>query len=597
MKLFSSLGEIASKGKAALKRFPVVLTWAIVGTLFTINCIELQSLDTEFNKKIILIFSLGISWLISSRFFLEQFKKDKEWISLVTLLFLSLFYWSLPLGNLELKTSDWIRFCIYVSLGHVFVLVAPFVLLWNKESFFNHGKIICIAIVRSLFFSLILYGGISLAFLATEHLFDVNIKNERYFQIFIFCIGIINTWVYLSDFPKNIYTKTTVNYSKALEVFVKYILIPLVILYFIILYAYSLKIIINWNLPKGWVSYLVIALSFLGFIIQLLINPIQKTTKTKTIRYFQPWFYYLLLPLTGLLFVAIVRRVFEYGFTENRYIVFVLAIWILGMIVYMLLSKKKQIRYFLVSLIFLFLLTSFGFWGVFKVSTASQLKKFEMLYNNMKEKGFKVRAKEKEQFFDITRYLYDRAQLEKVAPILGFNPTESFKTVKWSWSMSNRLSDSLNLIVIDTVKDLSNSIRINFYSNFENEIFDIKDYDFFKETRLGSYKYSVTIREYQFTLKKTVSELLIVSEKKGISYTIELEPFVSNLRKRHQQNTSLQKDEMTLVKEFDKLKIKLIFKNLNFLRKDAKKPQEVELNNTNLYIFIKQKEHEFKNQS
>ena len=589
MKLFSSLGEIASKGKAALKRFPVVLIWAIVGTLFTIYYIEIKSHATEINEKIILIFFLGISWLISSRFFLEQFKKHKEWISVITLLFLSLFYWSLPSGNLELNSSDWIRFCIYVCIGHVFILVAPFVLLWNKESFFNHWKTVCIAIARSLFFSFILYGGISLAFLVTEFLFDINIKSERYIQFFIFCIGIINTWIYLSDFPKNIYTKTTVNYSKALEVFVKYILMPLVILYFIILYAYSLKIVINWNLPKGGVSYLVIALSFLGFVIQLLINPIQKTAKAKTIRYFQPWFYYLLLPLTGLLFVAIFRRISEYGFTEKRYTVFVFAIWILGMIAYMLLSKKKQIRYFLISLMLLFLFTSFGFWGIFKVSIASQLKKFEMVYSTMKEKGFKVRAKEKEQFFDITRYLYDRAQLEKVAPILGFNPTESFKTVKRHWDMSNKLSDSLNLMVVDKVKNPSSSLRMNFYSIFLNEIFDTKDYDFFKETHLAGYKDSETIREYQFTFKKTVSELLIISEKKGIYYTIALEPFVSNLRKRHQQGIRLQKDEITLVKEFDKLKIKLIFKNLEFLTKEGKKPQEFELFDTNLYIFIKEK--------
>jgi hypothetical protein len=157
MKLFSSLGEITSKGKAAFKRFPVVLIWAIIGTAFTLNCIESKSLETEFNQKIIHVFSLGISWLISARFFLEQFKKDKKWISIITIIFLSFFYWSLPAESFDINLSSWIRFCIYISLGHIFILVAPFVFLWNKESFFNHVKTVSIAIVRGLFFSLILF--------------------------------------------------------------------------------------------------------------------------------------------------------------------------------------------------------------------------------------------------------------------------------------------------------------------------------------------------------------------------------------------------------------------------------------------------------
>ena len=108
------------------------------------------------------------------------------------------------------------------------------------------------------------------------------------------------------------------------------------------LYAYSLKIVINWNLPKGWVSYLVIALSFLGFIVLILINPIQKSIDSRTINKFHPWFYYLLLPLIALLFVAIFRRINEYGITENRYFVFMLACWILAMTLYILFSKRKK---------------------------------------------------------------------------------------------------------------------------------------------------------------------------------------------------------------------------------------------------------------
>jgi len=68
--------------------------------------------------------------------------------------------------------------------------------------------------------------------------------------------------------------------------FLFFALIPLVLLYIIILYAYSFKIIFQWELPKGWVSYLVTALALLGFLVQVIINPIQNTVKSWMINQF-----------------------------------------------------------------------------------------------------------------------------------------------------------------------------------------------------------------------------------------------------------------------------------------------------------------------
>src|SRR5690606_2926956 len=119
-------------------------------------------------------------------------------------------------------------------------------------------------LLRSAFFSGVLYIGLVLALLAIQALFNVSIPDRRFGQLFVFCLGIMNTWVYLSDFPKKVISLTDIYFNKPLEVFVKYILIPLILLYIVILYAYGFKIIFQWELPKGWVSYLVTALAILG---------------------------------------------------------------------------------------------------------------------------------------------------------------------------------------------------------------------------------------------------------------------------------------------------------------------------------------------
>ena len=178
MKLIPSLGEITNKGKEAFKRFPITLTWAIIGTLFTLWAIEIETFDKIFYGKVILTFVLGVSWLIATRFFEEQFKRDKEWVFLITLSFILVFYVSLP-NEGNMNTINITRFILYFIGGHLFVFVAPFILKWNKNAYFNYLKSIFIAIVRSLFFSLVLYLGVALALLAFKHLFNIS----RHFNI------------------------------------------------------------------------------------------------------------------------------------------------------------------------------------------------------------------------------------------------------------------------------------------------------------------------------------------------------------------------------------------------------------------------------
>jgi hypothetical protein len=586
MKIIPSFGEITSKTKKAFKRFPLILSWAIIGTLFTIFTVESDTFDSAFNGRIILTFVLGVSWLITTRFFKEQFKKDISWLFIGTFSFLALFYFSFDIAEDRIHQNSIIRFVLYFIAGHLLVMVAPFILKWNKSAYFNYLKSVFIALVRSLFFSLILYLGIVLALLAIKHLFNVNIKGERFFQIFIICIGIVNTWIYLSDFPKDIHNQIAINYTKALEVLVKYILIPLVILYLIILYAYSLKIVINWNLPKGWVSYLVIALSFLGFIVQILINPIQKTIDSRTIRRFYPWFYYLLFPLILLLFVAIFRRINEYGITENRYFVLTLAFWILAMTIYMLISKRKKIKVFPFSLAIIAIVVSFGFWGAFSVSTKSQVQRFEKVYTDIKNTDFTTTFEKKNQLRSIIRYLNEKNELEKLETTIGYNPKTTFKTES-HWQLQSKLIDSLNIKVTD--KPYS-TYKNNYYNIEEfNLTIDIKNYDLLKSLLLNKYERKNTIKNYRFSLHEKSS---IIKIWNGDNYIgdIDCSDIIEKLQNQD-KNYNLDSDLMTTERRFETLNVKLIFQNISLSETDDDTTKKY-LSSTNVYVLIKEKNAE-----
>jgi hypothetical protein len=422
--------------------------------------------------------------------------------------------------------------------------------------------------------------------MALKYLFKFEIKSKIYFELFIFCLGIINTWLFLADLPKQIHQQKTIDYPKVLLVFVKFILIPLTILYLVILYAYSLKILINWNLPKGWVSYLVIALSILGFLIHILINPIKKIAKSRLITRFYPWFYFALLPLIILLFVAVFKRISDYGITENRYLILVLSIWILAMTLYILFSKNKQLRYLPMTVAILSLLVSFGFWGMFSVSTKSQSKQFKELHTKMEATNFNITSADNQRFNSITRYLAKRKSLDKISDVLGYNPAIVFKE-DYPWGISKKLNDTLGIKIIDYKKG-SDKYK-NYYSQ-RTELLDIKGYDYLKEITFYNMRRQSKIllnqeeQLYNFKLDTVSKTAIYIIKRKDSLHTIDLKPLIKLLEQEPNTN-EINQEKLLITKEYNDLKIKILFHNLSLLNK---KNNPTIIQNANATILLKE---------
>lgn len=487
-----SISEIFIKAKMAIGRFPLTSIWVILGSLYCVFLLE--NTENDFPDKhfnILMTLILGISWFIGTQFFIEQQKKPKSWqvLKIVVLALLIGFYFYMPFEHHYNSNPEYlIRFFLFLIAGHLFLLIAPFVTKWEKNAFWNYLKAVAVSIVRSGFFALILYIGLALALAAIDALFDIHIRSERYGQTLIFCLGIVNTLVYLSDFPKNIHEQTQIQFQKALEVLVKFILIPLLILYVVILYAYSIKILMEWELPKGWVSYLVIALAFLGLIIQVIINPVQKTLKSWAINKFYPYFYILLLPLLVLLFIAIFRRISDYGITENRYFVVAIAVWIFSIILYLLFSKKKSLKVIPLSLFCVAMFTSFGFWGAISISNKSQANQFKHIYTKALQENKLISETNYLRLQSILDYLDEREATTKLDEIIGLS-IESFRDTlptdhrNKGWLNTAKIWDTLNLKVDSTTLDVTNANNkyYNYYQNWNtNFTVSIAEYDSFR---------------------------------------------------------------------------------------------------------------------
>ena len=323
---------------------------------------------------------------------------------------------------------------------HLFLAFAIFYKENQKILFWEMNQIFLTRFAVAVLYSLIIYAGISIALLSIDVLLNVKINNRFYGHLFIWTAGFLNTLFFLSGLPKlnePFHTDSWNSYPLVLKILVQYILLPLVTIYLGILYLYILKILIEWNIPKGWVSYLVLCFSIAGILSLLLIEPLKEQSEHRWIKTFYQYFYLALLPLIVLLFVSIGLRIWDYGFTVPRYYVFILALWLTFITFYFLFSPKKNIQTIPISLFSIGLISFLPPFSADFVSEYSQLSRLERILTAsgaLKDgKIKKVDWKNQKEYVAANRiasYLLDNHSYGLFHPWLEDTTVQRLKTIK-----------------------------------------------------------------------------------------------------------------------------------------------------------------------
>jgi hypothetical protein len=271
-----------------------------------------------------------------------------------------------------------------ISLAlHLLVSVAAFIFrddeIRDENGFWQFNKEVFLRILGSVLYAGVLFAGLTASLVTFDYLFDTKFTDEIP-KLWFFCAGIFQTWYFLAGIPEDpAQLESVKTYPKGLKIFTQYLLIPLLTLYMIILYLYMGKMIASWNLPKGSVGWLVSVMSVLGMFNLLLLEPIRDREENRWVRTYAKSFHILIFPLLGMLFVGLSKRLSEYGLTENRYFLVVLASWLMAISVYLLVGRDRKIKIIPLSLALLALVTSFGPWGAYNVSMNNQLHRLRRL--------------------------------------------------------------------------------------------------------------------------------------------------------------------------------------------------------------------------
>lgn len=385
MARFPSFQKIIDGTRNTILRFPLETLTAILATIIAIYLSEQHNDPLEQTYiKTLLCCSLWLVLFLSISLYFYQNSKNNVYRFGASLLLggivaLFVFDFSDPI-----KPHEIFKFIALNLALHLLVSFAAFIhKKYDPEAFWEFNKQLFLRVLIGGLYSLVIYGGLSFALLATTQLFKIELYNTIYLHLFFIIAGIFNTVFFLSGVPETNDTKVPLrlNYPIGLKKFTQYVLIPLISIYLVILLSYELKIIATFSLPIGWVSNLILVFAVFGILSLLLIYPIAKDVENLWIRTFHKWFYYLLVPLLGLLFWAILYRVNLYGITHERYFVLALALWLTLLTAYFIFKKNPEIKFIPITMCVIALLTIIGPQSADSVSKRSQLSRFEYLLN------------------------------------------------------------------------------------------------------------------------------------------------------------------------------------------------------------------------
>jgi len=400
---------------SVFKRFYLVAAAAMFLTVVSIYFVENDNGFKEENEffltRLIMMLGLSIPLFLSLQLYAENKLNKTMWTAVGALLiiaFLVLYFFSFkgPTLNYEQPTVA-IRFLALLLASHGLVAISVYRTYSEINGFWQFNKHLLLRTVTGLFYSGVLYLGIIAALFALDVLFNVSVASETYFQLFIFMACTYNTFFVVGGIkdPLTDYAQEN-EYPNSLKIFTQYVLLPLMALYLVILYAYMMKIIFQWSLPKGWVSNLVLCFSIAGILAFLLVYPIRETVGNKWVKTFSRAFYFSLIPLIFLLHVSIWTRVAEYGITPERYIILGLTVWLSIITVYFLWSRRDNIIFIPSSLAAMFVLATFGPWGFDGLSEFSQRSRFNKVLReaNILKDGTIVPLKDQNSVNDSLKY-------------------------------------------------------------------------------------------------------------------------------------------------------------------------------------------------
>ena len=442
--LFHNFGE---KLQTAITRFPLTFACIVGVAVLFVSAIHTNT-DNIYTKWI-----MGgiVSAFASLSFYLfAENRLGKLVANAVNIPLIGLIIWLFSYFSKNITDANAAQFVMLTVSFFLALFFAGYLTEKNSLHWWDNLQKTLFHLIISAFFAGILMGGLSLALVSLDKLFGLKIDDKMFAYLAVFCFVLFMPSYFLSQLSEKTASDESfsISYPAIFKILGLYILLPILAIYTLILYGYLFKIIASWELPNGWVSWLVSIVGLAGFLTIVLIHPIAppppkggisaSLNKTDAVSksvskspfgglggFFLRFFPLILLPLLVLMFVGIVRRFSDYGITINRLLVLILNIWFFGISIYLFISHSRQPKWILISFAIVAFLSAVGPWSVVNVTEKSLKKEFSALlteagWTNSKENQIKTLDKEKQtRLYDVAYYLQRTYGIESIRPMFS----------------------------------------------------------------------------------------------------------------------------------------------------------------------------------
>lgn len=581
-----SWASLAPVVKETFIRFPLPFIFAFCATfiaLFLVHDIEI--VDEEFIGKSFTSLFYGAVALTSFKLLVES----KEWpfakqaIGTVVIIAIIIIYVWLILD--ESTPSSYMFFSLAVVIS---LLFAPYIARPADSSsvwYFNYQT--GVAVFFAGFAALILGVGMTLILVSIGYLFEIKIPYKIYSDIWVLSWGVLYPIYILANISSKFdFEEEGCNFPKGVSFITNYLLVPLMFVYMAILYVYFFKIIIQWELPRGNLGWMITIFGTAGITTKLLAYPI-RSNGTRLLVLFDRYYYYVLIVPILLLAVAIGVRISNYGMTEQRYAVLLLGVWFSVVTLTVIIKKDLfQIKYVPIILAVLAILASFGPWGAVEVSANSQAGRFKSLLvkHDLLVDGQAVKAKVELSFADrksissIADYLSkNEYRLRRIRPLFK---TLMSKAEKKEVQACRRKcgKDFVELLGVSYVsrwkkEEAADSFNYNNIFDLNKMLADVSSFDYVGHNSFYLYRkekaeniFSIDLNGKHEVIKVGYEGgLLTIKTKAGERVVFDLDDFIRGLRKQNiTQITQANLDRLTLTKSSAKrrLRARLLFEQI-----------------------------------
>ena len=412
----TAIKKYPSQISTAFKRFPLAVAFAIFTTIAFIYVYESGHSPTEYKfSHWLMIYPIAASMIALSVSLVQESRKKFSflphiiagtiWLAISIALVLYFPKNSNDIG----RTYVGMTYSFIYTTAFLSIFVAPFFKQKDENGFWvflmKNAKAAIVATAISVVL-LIAIDGLLFGFF---NLFDIkSTSGKPFFCSAIICSCTIFPILFFSGIPS---IDECLQEAPALNKFQtstnKFLFLPVLSLYIILLYAYIAKIIIQWEMPKGMVSYLVSAsmLLMLLRVTQMLperINP--KPSFEKKLLKILPA---ACIPLVILMSVGIIRRISDYGISEDRYYITAINIFYYAIIAILLIDKIKcKSKYIAIVFCSMFFIATNGPLSAINVTHRIWMGSIK---DALAEEGYNKFPLSKEETVEFARHLQDKS--------------------------------------------------------------------------------------------------------------------------------------------------------------------------------------------